>query len=98
MIRQLPIVIVLAALGAALQAWGSEQEAIQPMRCRSWSRCPAFPGSPESAPSPGIAAQVDFESADWPELRIRPSEQPADWSGVRALAIPVDNPTAPPIV
>ena len=26
MIRQLPIVIVLAALGAALQAWGSEQE------------------------------------------------------------------------
>src|SRR6516165_3413798 len=45
----------------------------------------------------GIAARVDFELADWPELLIRPAEEPADWSGVQALAIPVDNPTAEPI-
>jgi hypothetical protein len=34
----------------------------------------------------GIAAQVDFDLDDWPELVIRPTEEPADWSGVRALA------------
>jgi hypothetical protein len=45
----------------------------------------------------GIAARVDFEAADWPELVIRPAEAPADWSGVSALAIPVDNPSAEPI-
>src|SRR3984893_4240238 len=47
--------------------------------------------------SGGIAARVDFQSADWPELVIRRPEAPADWSGMSALAIPVDNPTAEPI-
>jgi glycosyl hydrolase family 42 (putative beta-galactosidase) len=41
----------------------------------------------------GAAARVEFESADWPQLVIRPGEGPADWSGVSALAIPIDNPT-----
>lgn len=45
----------------------------------------------------GIAAQVDFELADWPEPVIRPTEEPTDWSGVQALAMPFDNPTAEPI-
>src|ERR1700756_208726 len=40
-----------------------------------------------------IAARVDFESTDRPQLVIRPGEAPADWSGVSALAIPIDNPT-----
>jgi hypothetical protein len=35
----------------------------------------------------GIAAQVDFEAADWPELVIRPTGEPADWTGVQALTI-----------
>src|SRR5438132_4473561 len=45
----------------------------------------------------GAAVRVDFELAEWPQLVIRPAEAPADWSGVSALAIPVDNPTAEPI-
>ena len=45
----------------------------------------------------GVAARVDFELVDWPQLVIRPTEEPTDWSGVSALAIPVDNPTAEPI-
>ena len=45
----------------------------------------------------GVSARVDFELARWPQLVIRPTEDPADWSGVSALAIPVDNPTIEPI-
>jgi len=45
----------------------------------------------------GVAARIDFELAEWPQLMIGPTEGPADWSGVTALAIPVDNPTAEPI-
>ena len=45
----------------------------------------------------GAAARIDFELAEWPQLVIRTTEGPADWSGVTALAIPVDNPTAEPI-
>jgi len=45
----------------------------------------------------GVAARVDFELVDWPELIIRPAEASVDWSGVSALAIPVDNPTMEPI-
>ena len=105
MIRQLPFVLVFAVLGAAPQAWGSEQEvapiirfgdpadAVRVMVARaSLSRV-----SGSRVNSGGIAARVDFELADWPEMVIRPTEEPADWSGVRALAIPIDNPTAQPI-
>jgi len=45
----------------------------------------------------GLATRVEFGAGDWPELVIRPAEAPADWSGVRALAVPVDNPTGEPI-
>src|SRR6516164_3710849 len=45
----------------------------------------------------GPAARVDFAPADWPELVIRPAEEPADWSAAQALAIPVDNPAAEPV-
>jgi hypothetical protein len=45
----------------------------------------------------GPAARVDFTPADWPELVIRPAEEPADWSAAQALAIPIDNPAAEPV-
>jgi len=105
MIRQLYFALVFAAFGAALQAWGSEQEvtpiirfgdpvdAVRTMVARaSLSR---VTGTRVNAG--GIAAQVDFALADWPELVIRPAEEAADWSGVTALAIPIGNPTAEPI-
>jgi hypothetical protein len=102
MIRRLPFVLSVAAFGAALQAWGSEMtpiirfgdsaDAVRIMVARaSFSR---VIGTRVNAG--GIAAQVDFELADWPELVIRPTDEPANWSGVRALAIPIDNPTAEP--
>jgi hypothetical protein len=45
----------------------------------------------------GVAAQVEFGAGDWPGLAIRPAEEKTDWSGMQALAIPVENPTAEPI-
>lgn len=105
MIRQLPFVIVFAALGATLQAWGSEPEVTSIIRFAdpadamriTVAKAGLSGVSGTHVNGGGIAAQVEFELADWPELLIRPTEQPADWSGVRALAIPIDNPTAKPI-
>lgn len=105
MIRRLLFVLVVAALGAALQAGGSEPEVTPIIRFGN----PADAGRITVARASlsrvtgtrvndgGVAAQVDFEVAHWPELVIRPSEEPADWSGVQALAIPIDNPTAEPV-
>jgi hypothetical protein len=105
MIRRLPFVLVVVAFGAALQAWGSETEmtpiirfgdsadAVRIMVARA--NLSRVTGTRVNAG--GIAAQVDFDLVDWPELVIRPTEEPAEWSGVRALAIPIDNPTAEPI-
>src|SRR5262249_11149189 len=42
----------------------------------------------------GSAGQVDFETANWPELVIRPKEETADWPGGRSLPIPIANPPA----
>src|ERR1700730_4189299 len=45
----------------------------------------------------GAAARVEFEPGDGSELTMRPGNQPADWSGGWAVAIPVDNPAAEPV-
>jgi hypothetical protein len=102
MIRQLPFVIVFAALGAALQAWGSEPEVTPIIRFGDSADAARITMAKASLSrvtgtrvnAGGIAAWVDFELADWPELVIRPTAEPADWSGVQALAIPIDNSTA----
>ena len=105
MIRRLAFFFVLAAFGAMLQARGSEEEAYPIIRFGDPADGPRI--SVENARlsqvtgarvnAGGIAARVDFAAADRAQLTIRPVEEPADWSGVRALAIPVDNPTAEPI-
>jgi hypothetical protein len=105
MIRQLPLALVLAVFGAVLQAWGSESE-VTPIihfgdpadaeRIRV-TRASLARVSGTRVNAGGIAGQVDFELADWPELVIRPTGESADWTGVKALAVPIDNPTAAPI-
>ena len=105
MIRRLPFVLVVAALGAALRAWGSEPEVTPIIRFGDPADAMRIKVASASLSrvtgtrvnAGGIAAQVDFELADWPELVIRPTEEPADWSGIQALAMPFDNPTAEPI-
>jgi hypothetical protein len=99
------LVLVVAALGAALQALGSEPE-ITPIIhfgdpadaariTQAGANLSWVTGSRVNAG--GVAAQIDFALADRPELVIRPTEEPADWTGIQALAIPFDNPTAEPI-
>jgi hypothetical protein len=102
--RGLPVLVV-AALGVALLAWGSEPE-VEPVIhfgdpadavrvTLAKAHLARITGTRVNAG--GIAAQVDFEAADWPELVIRPTGESADWMGVQALTIPFDNPTAEPI-
>ena len=96
---------IFVALGMTPESWGAEQELTpiisfgNPADAARISVTNARLSQVSGARvnSGGIAARVDFLSADWPELVIRPAEAPADWSGVSALAIPVDNPTAEPI-
>jgi hypothetical protein len=105
MIRQLPLVLVFLAFAVAPQARGSEPEVTPIVRFGdpadavriTLARASLSRVTGTRVNAGGIAARVDFELADWPELVIRPSEEPADWSGMRALALPVDNPTAEPI-
>jgi hypothetical protein len=105
MIRWLIFLLVVVALGAALRAWASEQEMSPIIRFENPADAArvSLAGASLSrvtgtqVNAGGVAAQIDFELADWPELVIRPSEGPADWSGVQALSIPIDNPTAEPI-
>jgi hypothetical protein len=105
MIRQLPLVLVFLAFAAAPQLRGSEPEVTPIVRFGdpadavriTLARASLSRVTGTRVNAGGIAARVDFELADWPELVIRPSEEPADWSGMRALALPVDNPTAEPI-
>src|SRR5215472_4271458 len=104
MIRRLPFALCVA-LGAALPVWGSEPEvtailrfADQADRSRialTSANLSRVSGTRINAGGP--AARVDFALADWPELLIRPAEEPADWSGAQALVIPIDNPTADPV-
>src|SRR6516162_4701786 len=103
--RRLSFVLVFAAFGAALQAWGSDPEVTPIIRFgdpADMARIMVAKASLSRVTGTrvnagGIAAQVDFEMVDWPEMVIRPTEEPADWSGVQALAIPIDNPAAEPI-
>jgi len=105
MIRRLPLFVVFAAMGAALRASGSQPEVTpiihfgEPADMARITVASAglsrVTGTRVNAG--GIAGRVDFELADWPELAIRPAEEPADWSGVQALTIPIDNPTAEPV-
>jgi hypothetical protein len=99
--RRLPVLVV-AALGVALQAWGSEPEVEPVIRfgdpadairvTLAGAHLARVTGTRVNAG--GIAAQVDFEAGDWPELVIRATAGSADWMGVQALTIPFDNPTA----
>jgi hypothetical protein len=43
------------------------------------------------------AAHVDFAATDGAQLMIRPANGAADWSGMQALAVPVENPTTEPV-
>ena len=97
--------LVVAALGVALQVWGSELE-VEPIiqfgdpadAVRvTLARAHLARVTGTRVNAGGIAVQVDFEAADWPELVIRPTGESVDWMGVQALTIPFDNPTAEPI-
>ena len=97
--------LVVAALGVALQARGTEPE-VDPVihfgdpadAVRvTLARAHLAPVTGTRVNAGGIAAQVDFEPTDWPELVIRPTGGSTDWTGVQAVAIPFDNPTAEPI-
>jgi len=105
MIRQLLFFFVFAALGATLRAGGSEEEVSPIIRARDLAdgarisvenaRLSLVTGARVN--DGGAAVRVDFAAADRAGLAIRPAEEPADWSGMWALAIPVDNPTAEPV-
>ena len=105
MIRQLPFVLVFAALGATLQARGSEPEVTPVIRFgdpADMARAAVENGrlsvvTGAHVNSGGAAVRIDFATSDRGELTIRIVEESADWSGVRALAIPIENPTAEPI-
>lgn len=105
MTRRLPLVVVFAALGAALRASASQPE-VTPiihfgdpadMARITVARAGLSRVGGTRVNAGGIAERVDFAFADWPELSIRPAEEPADWSDVQALTIPIDNPTAEPV-
>jgi hypothetical protein len=104
-IRRLSFVLVFAALGAPVGAVAS-QPGVTPIlhfadqadRARiTLTGANLSPVSGTRVNAGGPAARVDFALADWPELLIRPAEEPADWSDVQALAIPIDNPAAEPV-
>jgi hypothetical protein len=105
MSRQLLPLFIVVTLAMTPESWGAEQgltpiigfgnPADAARISATNARLSQVTGTRVNAG--GIAARVDFEAADWPELVIRPAEAPADWSGVSALAIPVDNPSAEPI-
>jgi hypothetical protein len=105
MIRRLPFVLVFTALGASLQAWGLESEVTPIIRFGdpadaarvTLARANLVRVTGTRVNAGGTAAQIEFELADWPELVIRPTGEPADWTGKQALAIPFNNPTAVPI-
>jgi hypothetical protein len=96
---------VLVTLGMTPESWGAEREVTPIISFANPSeaghvsvtnaRLSGVTGTRVNAG--GVAVRIDFESAEWPQLIIRPTEGPVDWSGVTALAIPVDNPTAEPI-
>src|SRR6516225_4268386 len=103
--RRLLLLLFVVTLGMTPQAWGTEPEVTPIVRFGNpadaarisvaSARISEVTGARANAG--GISARVDFELADWPQLVIRPTEDPADWSGVSALAIPIDNPTTEPI-
>ena len=105
MIRRLLFFFCCAALGATLRASGSEPEVYPIIRFGNPAdaarisvanaRLSQVTGSWVN--DGGIAARVEFEAADGPELVVRPAEEPADWSGVRELAVPIENPTVEPV-
>ena len=96
MIRQLLFFVVFIAVGTTLRAWGSE-EAVSPI-IRFGDPSDGARISVENArfsliTGAGVndgraAVRVDFAAADRAELAIRPVEEPADWSGMWALAMP----------
>jgi len=105
MIRQLLFFLVFTTLGTTLQARGSEPEVYPIIRFGNPAdaarisvanaRLSQVTGTRVNDGGP--AARVESETADGAELAIRPIEEPADWSGMRALAIPVDNSAAEPV-
>jgi hypothetical protein len=92
---------IFVTLGMTSESWGAEREVTpiisfgNPSEAGLTSvanaRLSRVTGTRVNADR--VAARIDFELAEWPQLVIRPTEGPADWSGVTALAIPVDNPT-----
>src|SRR5215472_17286032 len=97
MIRQLLLLPVLAALGSAPQALGSEPRETpiiafaDPVNraqiATENADLSVVTGTPVN--QGGSAARVEFRAAGRSELTIRPTEAPADWSNVASLAIPV---------
>src|SRR6516165_10603989 len=105
MVPLLRLVLAFAVLGAPLRAAGSPPEVTPIIRFAdpadvariTVAKADLSRVTGTRMNAGGIAGRVDFELADWPELVIRPAEEPADWSGVQALTIPIDNPTAEPV-
>jgi hypothetical protein len=105
MSRRLLSFFIVVTLGMTPQGWGTEPDVTPIIRFGNpadatrisvaSARISEVTGARVNAG--GISVRVDFELANWPQLVIRPTEDPADWSGVSALAIPVDNPTTEPI-
>ncbi len=103
--RRLLSLFLFATLGMTPESWGAEREVTpiisfgNPSEAGHISvtnaRLSRVTGSRVNAG--GVAARIDFELAEWPQLMIGPTGGRVDWSGVTALAIPVDNPTAEPI-
>src|SRR5262245_34931958 len=105
MSRRLGPLLIAAALAAAPRGWGQEPAPTPVIRFGnpaheariSVKNARLSPVSGARINRGGVSARVDFAAADWPSLTIQPAAAPADWSGVRALAIPVDNPTEDPV-
>ena len=103
--RRLLSLFTFVTLGMTPESWRTEREVVPIISfanpadaARIWvtnARLSRVTGTRVNAG--GVAARIDFESGEWPQLMIAPSEGPADWSGVTALTIPVENPTAEPI-
>src|SRR5262249_23582227 len=94
--------LIFAAVGAAMPALGGEPEVAPIIHfgdpadaahvTLAGAHLARVTGTRVNAG--GIAARVDFELTEWPRLVIRPDRASTDWTGVRSLAMPRDNPTA----
>jgi len=87
--RRLLSLFTFVTLGMTPESWRTEREVVPIISfanpadaARIWvtnARLSRVTGTRVNAG--GVAARIDFESGEWPQLMIAPSEGPADWSG-----------------